>query len=54
MGRVQALMMGVTAAVALTVPLAGCGGGDDNAGASTNGFELCSLRQAPNDEGTGG
>ena len=40
MGRVQALMMGMTVALALTVPLAGCGGGDDEAGASTpKGFQ---------------
>jgi hypothetical protein len=39
-GRVQALMVGTTVALALTVPLAGCGGGDDNAGASTpKGFQ---------------
>ena len=40
MGRVQALMMGTIAALAVTVPLAGCGGGDDKAGASTpKGFQ---------------
>jgi hypothetical protein len=39
-GRVQALMMGTMVAVALAVPLAGCGGGDDKAGASTpKGFQ---------------
>jgi hypothetical protein len=39
-GRVQALMMGTTVALALTAPLAGCGGGDDNAGASApKGFQ---------------
>jgi hypothetical protein len=39
-GRVQALMMGTIVAVALAVPLAGCGGGDDKAGASTpKGFQ---------------
>jgi hypothetical protein len=39
-GRVQALMMGMTAALALAVGAAGCGGGDDDAGASTpKGFQ---------------
>jgi hypothetical protein len=39
-GRVQALIMGTIVALALAVPLAGCGGGDDKAGASTpEGFQ---------------
>ena len=41
MGRVQALMMGTTVALALAVPLAGCGGGgdDDKAPATPQGFK---------------
>lgn len=34
MGRVQAVMIGTTVALALTVPLAGCGGGGDDSKAS--------------------